>query len=71
MTAAHDSAERLGVDVEVLSRFDGRWVTGFVIEARLEHGLYVLRRISDGSVLPVPFTEHEVRPTASSRTLAS
>jgi hypothetical protein len=50
-----------GVRVEVRNRFDGAWVPGFQILAAQTSGGYVVRRISDRSVLPVTFAESELR----------
>ena len=50
-----------GNQVEVRSRFTGRWVSGFEVAEELNHDRYLLRRRSDGAVLPVPFPAHEVR----------
>lgn len=47
--------------VEVRSRFDHRWTHGFSI-AEVGAGAYLLRRLSDGSVLPVWFPDEMVRP---------
>jgi hypothetical protein len=55
---------RIGSDIEVRSRFDGRWVKGFKIAAA-DHGCYLIRRVSDGSVLPEPFREQDVRPPSA------
>jgi hypothetical protein len=52
---------RIGSDIEVRSRFDGRWVTGFKIAAA-DDGCYLIRRVSDGTVLPEPFLAQDVRP---------
>lgn len=46
--------------VEVRSRFDGAWKRGFAVDSVLDGG-YLLRRLSDGSVLPVAFAFDEVR----------
>jgi hypothetical protein len=53
-----------GKQVEVRSRFSGRWVSGFEVAEALQHDRYLLRRRSDGAVLPVPFPAREVRPQA-------
>ena len=47
-------------EVEVRSRFDGRWVSGFEI-ADVSDDRYLLRRRSDGAMLPVAFPAHEIR----------
>lgn len=53
-----------GKQVEVRSRFSGRWVAGFEVAETLQHDQYLLRRKSDGAVLPVPFPGREVRARA-------
>ena len=50
-----------GSQVEVRSTFSGRWVSGFEIAERLQHDRFLLRRRSDGTVLPVPFAAKRVR----------
>jgi hypothetical protein len=55
-------ANQTGKQVEVRSRFSGRWVAGFEVAEALQHDRYLLRRKSDGTVLPVPFPGREVRP---------
>lgn len=49
-----------GTEVEVLSRFESRWVSGFEIEAGL-NDRYTLRRRSDECVLPVAFDAQQIR----------
>jgi hypothetical protein len=46
-------------EVEVRSRFDGRWCRGFAVAAVVERG-YRLRRLSDGTVLPAVFDERDL-----------
>lgn len=54
---------QVGDLVEVLSRFDSRWLRGFsVAVARPE--AYQLRRLSDGAVLPAWFPGDHVRALA-------
>jgi hypothetical protein len=48
------------VEVEVRSRFDGRWVSGFEI-ADINDDRYMLRRRSDGAMLPVDFPARDIR----------
>jgi hypothetical protein len=57
------AAERLepGTKVEVRRRFDQHWSRGFEVADAVDDG-YKLKRLSDGSVLPVVFDEDEVRP---------
>jgi hypothetical protein len=52
-----------GTRVEVRSRFRRDWVRGFEVAAPDGDG-YLLRRISDKSVLPVVFVEDDVRATS-------
>ncbi len=49
-----------GTRVEVLNSFEGRWRRGFTVEALGTEG-YVLRRQSDGTVLPKEFPPDQVR----------
>jgi hypothetical protein len=56
-----------GTEVEVRTRYQGRWVPGFEVDAvhsdpRERNDRYVLRRRSDGAVLPVAFNQTEIRP---------
>lgn len=58
-----------GARVRVRNRFDRSWTSGFEIaehEAQEGDGRssYVVRRLSDGSTLPVAFDEEELRPDA-------
>jgi hypothetical protein len=48
------------LEVEVRTHFDGRWVGGFEI-ADVTDNRYLLRRHSDGAMLPVAFSAHDVR----------
>ena len=50
----------VGVPVEVRNRFDDRWSHGFSIAA-VGDDAYQLRRLSDGSILPVWFPGAMVR----------
>ena len=49
--------------VEVLSRFDARWLRGFAVAVVRPEG-FQLRRLSDGAVLPAWFPVDHVRPLA-------
>lgn len=52
-----------GDRVDVRNRFDGRWTTGFRVDAVVadDDGYrFKLRRLSDGAVLPVLFDEDTV-----------
>ena len=50
-----ETALCVGAAVEVQNRFDGRWSTGFRVEAIMPDRRYRVRPLSDGYVLPVPF----------------
>jgi hypothetical protein len=50
-----------GTRVEVRQRFDQRWSRGFEVAEEVAEG-YRLRRVSDGSLLPVAFEADDVRP---------
>jgi hypothetical protein len=50
-----------GTEVEVLTRYERRWATGFEIAAVDDAG-FLLRRQSDGALLPAAFSAAELRP---------
>ena len=50
-----------GTEVEVLTRYEPRWTTGFEIAA-VDDDKFLLRRQSDGAVLPAAFRANELRP---------
>ena len=50
-----------GTEVEVLTRYQGRWVAGFEIDA-VRDDRYTLRRRSDNTVLVAAFAMDDVRP---------
>jgi len=52
---------RPGAHVEVLTRFRGNWACGFEVAAAGDRGC-LIRRTSDGVVLPVEFAYALVRP---------
>ncbi len=59
---------RPGTRVEVRNRFESRWSRGFEVADRLDgdrddggEPMYKVRRRSDGSILPVPFPESDLR----------
>jgi hypothetical protein len=55
----------VGTHVEAQSGFDGSWQSGFVVEEVTEAG-YLLRRESDGAILPeVPHEQVRRRRTRS------
>jgi hypothetical protein len=49
-----------GTRVEVRNRLDGTWSRGFEIVGPIDGG-YRIRRLSDGTQLPVTFTAGDVR----------
>jgi hypothetical protein len=55
-----EPALQTGTRVEVRRRFDGSWTRGFEIAGTTAEG-YLVKRLSDGSVLPVAFDPEEVR----------
>jgi len=59
-----------GTEVEVRSTFDRTWKRGFVVAEPAEEG-YLLRRRSDGAVLPTPFPAESVRPADVAQTFRS
>jgi hypothetical protein len=63
VTVAQPDVDSLsvGARVEVRKRFDRSWARGFEIAEVVEHG-YVVRRRSDGSLLPAVFGPDDVRP---------
>ena len=50
-----------GVPVEVRRRYDGGWSHGFEIAEERGPGGYLVRRLSDGVVLPAEFSPEDVR----------
>ena len=55
---------RPGTRVEVRSRFEERWTRGFEVSEVLEaegEPVYRVRRRSDGSILPVTFSDDDLR----------
>ena len=53
-----------GTSVEVRTRFDGRWVSGFTVAEVVPaepQGSFRLRRAIDGTVLPAVFGPEDVR----------
>jgi len=63
---AHESVATVtlatGTEVEVLTRYEHRWTTGFEIVAMDDDHRFQLRRHSDGSVLPASFGAEQLRP---------
>ena len=50
-----------GTRVQVRNRFTHGWSSGFEVAAPAE-GAFLVRRLSDNAVLPLPFEPAEVRP---------
>jgi hypothetical protein len=50
-----------GVRVQIRNNFDGAWAPGFQVFAAQPGGCYLVRRLSDRSVLPIIFAETELR----------
>ena len=50
-----------GTEVEVLTRYERHWTTGFEI-ASVHDDRFLLRRHSDGAVLPASFSANQLRP---------
>jgi len=60
----YDEVVRTGTRVEVRTRFESSWTRGFEIaDCSDEHGrpVYKVRRRTDGSILPVAFSEEDLR----------
>src|SRR5690348_3641474 len=61
----YDPRVRPGTRVEVRSRFEDRWTRGFEVSEVLERSdgspEYRVRRRSDNSILPVTFTDDDLR----------
>ncbi len=55
-----------GTRVDVRNRFVGGWSHGFEVADHVEGG-YLIRRMSDASVLPDVFSEDDVRPELHKR----
>jgi hypothetical protein len=65
MTATESGTSRLlstGTEVEVLTRFEHHWTSGFEIASVDEEHRFLLRRQSDGAVLPASFGANQLRP---------
>lgn len=56
-----DEQLRRGTKVDVRTSFDRSWAKGFEIVDQLPDGRYRVRRLSDGSEVPVAFPSDEVR----------
>jgi hypothetical protein len=54
---------KVGTEVEVRNRFTGEWSVGFEVVGRA-NGLFHVRRLRDGAILPVGFGNEEIRVCA-------
>lgn len=52
---------KIGQQVEVHTNYTGAWATGFEVAKVVTEG-YLVRRRSDGSLLPVVIPEDDLRP---------
>jgi hypothetical protein len=50
-----------GTRVEVRSHYDDSWARGFEIAEVVDDKRYRVRRLSDGMVLPLDFTDDDIR----------
>lgn len=51
-----------GTEVEVLTRYEPHWASGFEIASVADDDRFLLRRHSDGAVLPKLFRANRLRP---------
>ena len=61
--AAYGAGMTIGTEVEVRTRYTGAWVRGFTLAGIHQEGC-IIRRASDGVVLPAPIPADHVRPLA-------
>ena len=54
-----------GARVEIRNRYLGTWCRGFCVVAIMDDG-YLIRRVSDGVVLPTCFSATDIRSALSS-----
>ena len=66
---ATDPLVRVGGYVAVRTRYLGAWSVGFEVAAHVDQGC-LIRRLSDGSVLPDVFQWTEIRPASRTRDVA-
>jgi hypothetical protein len=59
----------VGSSVDVRSRYIGAWSGGFTVAEHVDRGC-LIRRVSDGSVLPDVFRWSEVRAESRNRDVA-
>ncbi|MGH9029925.1 MAG: hypothetical protein ACRDV4_09960 [Acidimicrobiales bacterium] len=50
-----------GTRVDVRTRYVGTWSRGFEVAEHVKGNGYRVKRVSDGSILPEPFSSEEVR----------
>jgi hypothetical protein len=58
-----DGRIETGTEVEVRNRFTGEWSVGFEVVGR-SNGVFHVRRLRDGAILPVAFRDEEIRVCA-------
>lgn len=66
---ATDRLVQIGGYVAVRTRYMGAWSFGFEVAAHVDQGC-LIRRLSDGSVLPDVFQWTEIRPESRTREVA-
>ena|ERR1700722_14124724 len=64
-----DRLVEVGGYVAVRTRYVGAWSNGFEVAAHVDRGC-LIRRLSDGSVLPDVFHWTEIRPASRARDVA-
>jgi hypothetical protein len=64
-----DRLVEVGGYVAVRTRYVGAWSNGFEVAAHVDRGC-LIRRLSDGSVLPDVFYWTEIRPASRARDVA-
>jgi hypothetical protein len=67
--AATERLVEVGGYVAVRTRYVGTWSNGFEVAAHVDRGC-LIRRLSDGSVLPDVFQWTEIRPASRARDVA-
>ena len=54
----------MGTEVEVRNRFTGEWSVGFEVVGHSD-GVFRVRRLRDGAILPAAFRDDEIRVCAT------
>jgi hypothetical protein len=67
--AATVRSVEIGCFVDVRTRYLGAWTDGFEVAMHLDEGC-LIRRVSDGSVLPDAFDWSDIRPASRDRSVA-